>query len=63
LDIRKQGVIGYISYHIEAVFEELIKEGMIEKMDSFNLPVFCPNIEALENILSMEKSFEIVERV
>jgi len=63
LDIKGQGDIGYISHHMEAVFEEIIKDGMIEKMDSFNLPVFCPNIEALENILRMEKLFDIVERV
>jgi hypothetical protein len=47
---------------MEDAFEEIIKEGMIEKMDSFNLPVVCLNIEALENIFRMKKSFSIVER-
>jgi hypothetical protein len=63
--MKEQGIIGYISHPMEAAFEELIKGGMIEKekMDSFNLPVLCPNVEALENILRMEKSFEILERV
>jgi hypothetical protein len=48
---------------MEATFEDLIKEGLIDKKDSFNLPVFFLNIEVLENILRMEKSLEIVERV
>jgi len=64
-DIKEQGRIGQISHHMQAAFEELINEGMIEKekMDSFNLPLFGPNVEELESIVKMEKSFEIVERV
>lgn len=64
-DIKEQGGIGYIAHHMQAAFEELINQGMIEKekMDSFNLPLFCPNVEELESIVKMEKSFEIVERV
>eukprot|EP00253_Pinus_taeda_P023274 PITA_23274 len=64
-DIKEQGGIGHISHHMQAAFEELVNQGMIEKekMDSFNLPLFCPNVEELESIVKMEKSFEIVERV
>lgn len=64
-DIKEQGGIGHISRHMQAAFEELINQGMIEKekMDSFNLPLFCPNVAELESIVKMEKSFEIVERV
>jgi len=65
VDIKEQSGIGHISHYMEAAFEELINEGMIEKekMDSFNLPIFCPNVEELESIVKMEKSFEIVESV
>nr|ABK26547.1 unknown [Picea sitchensis] len=65
VDIKEQSGIGHISHYMEAAFEELIKEGMIEKekMDLFNLPIFCPNVEELESIVKMEKSFEIVESV
>lgn len=34
-----------------------------EKVDSFNLPLFCPNVEDLESIVKMEESFEIVEKL
>jgi len=51
--------------YMEAAFEELIKEGVIEKekVDSFNLPLFCPNVEEFESIVKTETSFEIVESV
>lgn len=64
-DIKEQGAIGHISHHMQAAFEELIQQGMIEKekMESFNLPLFCPTVEELESIVKMEKSFEIVEGV
>jgi indole-3-acetate O-methyltransferase len=64
-DLKEQGAIGHISHYMEAAFEELIKEGVIEKekVDSFNLPLFCPNVEELESIVKMEESFEIVDSV
>ena len=32
-------------------------------MESFNLPLFCPNVDELESIVKMEKSFEIAGSV
>jgi indole-3-acetate O-methyltransferase len=64
-DLKEQGAIGHISHHMEAAFNELVKEGVIEKekVDSFNLPLFCPNVEEFESIVKTETSFEIVESV
>ena len=34
-----------------------------EKVESFNLPLFCPNVDELESIVKMENSFEIAGSV
>ena len=44
---------------------EEVVQGIIgkEKVESFNLPLFCPNVDELESIMKMEKSFEIAGSV
>jgi hypothetical protein len=36
-------------------------QGLIEKekLESFNLPVYCPSVEELQSIVETEQSFEI----
>lgn len=60
-DIKQQGGLGVGAHHLEAAFEELVKEGLIEKekLDSFNLPVYGPSVEEVQSIVEAEQSFEI----
>lgn len=60
-DIKQQGVLGAGARLLEAAFEELVKESLIDKpkLDSFNIPFYCPSVEELQSIVESEQSFEI----
>eukprot|EP01018_Ginkgo_biloba_P003388 Gb_02316 [translate_table: standard] len=60
-DVKQQDGLGISAFHLEAAFDDLVSEGLIEEemRESFNVPFFGPNVEELEKIVEMENSFEI----
>eukprot|EP01018_Ginkgo_biloba_P003404 Gb_03917 [translate_table: standard] len=63
-EVKHQDCLANIACHLEAAFDDLAAEGLIEeeKKESFNIPFFGPNVEELKKIVEMENSFEI-ERI
>eukprot|EP01018_Ginkgo_biloba_P003402 Gb_02311 [translate_table: standard] len=63
-EVKHQDCLANIACHLEAAFDDLVAEGLIEeeKKESFNIPFFGPNVEELKKIVEMENSFEI-ERI
>jgi hypothetical protein len=61
VDVKEQSGLGACAYHLEASFQNLVNQGLIdeEKLDSFNMPFYGPSAEELQSIIKMEKSFEI----
>eukprot|EP00253_Pinus_taeda_P017949 PITA_17949 len=57
---RKDGFAA-CAHYMQAAFEELVHEGLIEKekLDSFNIPYYNPSVELLRSLLETEDSFEI----
>eukprot|EP01018_Ginkgo_biloba_P003391 Gb_02345 [translate_table: standard] len=60
-EVKHQDCLANIACHLEAAFDDLAAEGLIEeeKRESFNMPFFGPNVEELVKIVEMENSFEI----
>eukprot|EP01018_Ginkgo_biloba_P003397 Gb_02312 [translate_table: standard] len=60
-EVNHQDCLANIACHLEAAFDDLAAEGLIEeeKKESFNIPFFGPNVEELKKIVEMENSFEI----
>lgn len=60
-DIKEQGIMGGFAGQLEGALEELMKEGLIEdgKLNSINLPIYCPTVEELQSIVETEQSFKI----
>lgn len=59
--IKEQSGLGDCAFHLEAAFQELVREGLIEeeKLDSFNIPYYGPSLGELKIVVETENSFEI----
>lgn len=57
----EQSTAGDTARFLEYAFQDLVNEGLVEKekLDSFNIPMFCPSPEELQSIIEREMSFEI----
>ena len=60
-DPTDQGPLGFGLELLETSLNELVNEGVIkeEKVDSFNIPIYCPCAEEVSNEIAKEGSFEV----